>query len=164
MRCFVTVGSTEFDALVVALTAPECLQKLSDLGVRELLIQLGRGKLEPRRGEQCGIMVDFYRYRDNIWPDIASADLVIGHAGAGTCLEVLRARKPLIVVINEQLMGNHQRELADRLAELGHLLCTVPERLAEVIASPDLFNRKRFAEPDYKWLTAVIDEHMGIVY
>ena len=37
-----------------------------------------------------------------------SADLVISHAGAGTCLEVLRLEKPLVVIVNRSLLGNHQ--------------------------------------------------------
>lgn len=47
------------------------------------------------------------------------------HTGAGSCLEVLGANKPLVVVINEELMNNHQVELADQLSSDGHLFyCT----------------------------------------
>jgi len=36
-------------------------------------------------------------------------------------LEVLGAGKPLVVVINEDLMANHQMELASKLFDEGHL-------------------------------------------
>ena len=45
--------------------------------------------------------------------------------GSGTILDVLRLNKPLIVVPNSSLLDNHQQELADALADLGHLkTCT----------------------------------------
>ena len=44
--------------------------------------------------------------------------------GAGTCLEVLGAQRPLVVVINEELMGNHQMELAKKLQSESHLFYT----------------------------------------
>ncbi len=44
--------------------------------------------------------------------------------GAGCIMESLLLRKPLIVVINEELMNNHQTELARQLSQDGHLLHT----------------------------------------
>ena len=41
--------------------------------------------------------------------------------GAGSCLEALGENKPIVVVINEDLMNNHQTELAHKLHSDGHL-------------------------------------------
>lgn len=43
------------------------------------------------------------------------------HSGAGSILETLRAKKPLYVVVNADLMDNHQVELAEGLAVDGYL-------------------------------------------
>merc|ERR1711981_1193128 len=63
-----------------------------------------------------------YKRKASILSDISNADLVISHAGAGTSLEVLERGKKLIMVVNEQLMDNHQKELADKLASMGYCL------------------------------------------
>jgi len=49
-------------------------------------------------------------------------------SGAGTAIEVLRCHKPLVVVVNDELMDNHQTELADALNREGYLLSCCPEQ------------------------------------
>ena len=39
-------------------------------------------------------------------------------------MEALSLQKPLVVVINDRLMNNHQTELARQLCKDGHLLHT----------------------------------------
>jgi beta-1,4-N-acetylglucosaminyltransferase len=61
---------------------------------------------------------------------IASAALVISHAGAGSIFESLTFSVPLIVVPNALLMDNHQVELAQLLEARRHAvgpvsLCTL---------------------------------------
>ncbi|VDK88897.1 unnamed protein product [Litomosoides sigmodontis] len=162
MLCFVTVGSTEFDALIRTVIEQKCLESLNEIGITDLLIQMGRGKVKLEKVNRCGINIDYYCYKDDILQDIRAADLIIGHAGAGTCLEVLRCKKPFVVVVNEELMDNHQWELAERLHELGHIFCTKPNDLAEIIRSPEIFKRKPFAGPDYSALANAVLQHMGI--
>jgi len=41
-------------------------------------------------------------------------------------MEGLTLGKPLVVVVNDELMGNHQTELATELAAQGHLIHTTP--------------------------------------
>ncbi|OZC12363.1 glycosyltransferase family 28 protein [Onchocerca flexuosa] len=156
------VGSTEFDALIYAIIEQKCLESLNRIGITDLLLQIGKGKVKPEKGNRCDINIDYYRYKNDILQDITEADLIIGHAGAGTCLEVLRSKKPFVVVVNEELMDNHQWELAKRLHELGHIFCTRPNDLAEIIRSPNIFNRKPFTGPDYSTLANNILQYLGI--
>ena len=53
--------------------------------------------------------------------------------GAGSVLETLGAGKSPLVVINDELMGNHQEELAKQLQKLHHLhYCTCRSALTLV--------------------------------
>lgn len=58
-----------------------------------------------------------------------SASLIISHAGAGSILEGMRLGALMVVVINDQLMHNHQQELANELHSRHHLLATTPGKL-----------------------------------
>lgn len=46
------------------------------------------------------------------------------HSGSGSIMEALSLQKPLVVVINDRLMNNHQTELARQLCKDSHLLYT----------------------------------------
>uniref|UniRef100_A0A2R8PN68 UDP-N-acetylglucosamine transferase subunit ALG13 n=1 Tax=Callithrix jacchus TaxID=9483 RepID=A0A2R8PN68_CALJA len=126
MKClFVTVGTTSFDDLIACVSAPDSLQKIESLGYSRLILQIGRGTVVPEPFSTESFTLDVYRYKDSLKEDIQKADLVISHAGAGSCLETLEKGKPLLVVINEKLMNNHQLELAKQLHKEGHLFyCT----------------------------------------
>lgn len=90
-----------------------------------LSLQVGRGTVVPEPFSTESFTLDVYRYKDSLKEDLQQADLVISHAGAGSCLESLEKGKPLVVVVNEKLMSNHQFELAKQLHKEGHLFyCT----------------------------------------
>jgi beta-1,4-N-acetylglucosaminyltransferase len=55
-------------------------------------------------------------------------------AGSGSIFETLRLGKPLIVVVNEDLMDNHQSELAEELADRKHLYYARPQTLKQIIS------------------------------
>ena len=76
--------------------------------------------------------------------DIINADLVIGHAGAGTCLDILTNSKPGILVINEQLMNNHQQELALHMKRECYLECCTVKELKYCLELLNLAYRKLY--------------------
>jgi beta-1,4-N-acetylglucosaminyltransferase len=134
---FVTVGTTEFDSLIRALDDPSVYALFALAGFTRLVMQMGRGQYEPlhRESAPSSLAIDVYRFKPSIMPDIAHADLVIGHAGSGTALEVLEAGKLLVIVVNDTLMHNHQTELGDRLARDGFVFSTTPARLPALLRS-----------------------------
>ncbi|KAL1766819.1 bifunctional UDP-N-acetylglucosamine transferase and deubiquitinase ALG13 isoform X7 [Sigmodon hispidus] len=122
---FVTVGTTSFDELIACVSAPDSLEILKSLGYNRLVLQIGRGTVVPEPFSTESFTLDIYRYKESLKEDLQQADLVISHAGAGSCLESLERGKPLVVVVNEKLMNNHQLELAKQLYTEGHLFyCT----------------------------------------
>lgn len=111
----------------------------SDITLLETI--LGQGQSQAGRddagivyyGTHHGIAVYSYPFKPTIEKDIEQAKLVIGHAGAGTTVEVLRSGKLFIAVINPSLMNNHQVELAHELSCQGYLIHCYPENLHEAI-------------------------------
>ncbi|KAM6426974.1 UDP-N-acetylglucosamine transferase subunit ALG13-like isoform 1-T1 [Liasis olivaceus] len=167
---FVTVGTTSFDDLITAVTAPEATQALQDLGYNRLVLQVGRGKECPASFSTATFTLEAFRFKNSLSEDVERADLVISHAGAGSCLEVLEAGKPLLVVINDKLMDNHQLELARQLHKDGHLFyCTSRSRdnehtsrtLVEMLRSMDLSALKPFPPGQPEKFAAFLDKVIG---
>ena len=166
---FVTVGTTSFDALVRVIDSDACLEALLRRGFRRVVIQLGTGTHVPARdayaGEGAGggrIAIEHFRHSPSLAQHIADAGLVISHGGAGTIMEVLRARTPLVAVINGKLMGNHQAELGGELAARGHLICTTPKKLVSALQSADdLASLLPWPDADEDAFGRLCDEEMG---
>ncbi|OEU18716.1 Glyco_tran_28_C-domain-containing protein, partial [Fragilariopsis cylindrus CCMP1102] len=142
---FVTVGTTRFDKLVEAVTSKVALEWMKRQGFSSLTIQYGRGIKPPEMISSSSSIIDIqtYDFRPSLIDDMEKADLILSHAGAGTVMEVLRMKnfdyndndndndnnnktttgttKKLIVVINTELMDNHQTELATAMADRGHI-------------------------------------------
>jgi len=124
-------------------------------------MQIGHGTVVPPSGLICGVQVEYFRFKDSITKDIQCADLIISHAGAGSCLEALGARKPLLVVINEDLMDNHQLELAQKLHEDGHVHYTTCAHLEHTLQHMDIQTLKPLPTVDNKKFTDFLDSIFG---
>lgn len=126
LTLFVTVGSTSFDELVAKVLQGESIKQMLELGFTKLIMQIGKSQYDRERLAQLrfeiaedpsrDFEVELYDFKSSISGDIKRANVIVGHAGAGTCLETLRNGKRLLIVVNEKLMDNHQRELADQLS------------------------------------------------
>lgn len=158
---FVTVGTTSFDRLIETISSKALVEVFERLGYHSIILQIGRGVYEPEIIDRKGFSMKYYRYKDSIERDIQRASLVISHAGAGSVLETLQAGRPLIVVINELLMGNHQIELASQLAEDGHLCYATCSTLEETLKERDLSELKPFPPGKPELFSSLLDKVMG---
>lgn len=132
---FVTVGTTLFDALVRTVVSPRFLDLAASRGYGAMTVQYGNGDAAvSSSSSSAAIRVDGYCFKPSLDEDLCRADLIVSHAGAGSIMEGLaqcrrrrssgsRSSTKLIVVVNSQLMHNHQQELAGALAARGHVLC-----------------------------------------
>nr|CAG4650657.1 EOG090X0KOU [Sida crystallina] len=157
---FVTVGTTCFDELVKTVLQSDVLEVLERQGYTDLKLQIGRG-VEPVIPRSPNLHVSWFRLKDSIHENMAEAAMVISHAGAGSCTEVLRIKKPLIVCVNESLMGNHQSELAEQLHRDGHSLMCYPRTLLETLESAEMSRLKPFPPPQTQKFSIFLESLMG---
>ncbi|KAI0232981.1 N-acetylglucosaminyldiphosphodolichol N-acetylglucosaminyltransferase [Lamellibrachia satsuma] len=162
MSVFVTVGTTSFDQLIQTVSNDTVLQVLQKLGYCHMVLQIGRGSYEPTPQNTDSFKLEYFKFKDSIAEDIRCADLIISHAGAGSCLEVLGANKPLVVVINEELMNNHQVELADQLSSDGHLFYCTCSELPQLLESVELSHLKPFEAGKPEKFGTFLDKIMGV--
>lgn len=101
-------------------------------GCKTLTLQVGQGEILADT-EIKGIKINSFSIKPSILEDIRNSDLVISHAGAGSCIDVLKVKKTLIVVINEDLMDNHQEELAKKLEKECYLFKSNCKDLVNIV-------------------------------
>ncbi|VWU49085.1 glycosyltransferase family 28 protein, putative [Hepatocystis sp. ex Piliocolobus tephrosceles] len=120
MNVFVTVGTHSFDDLIRTVDNKEFHIFLKDLKFETLVLQIGNSsKYIPKliyknQKEDLTLLktVTYFTFKKNIDNFIQNADLIISHAGAATTIKSLRLNKKIIIVVNKQLMSNHQMEFA----------------------------------------------------
>ncbi|CAG4935439.1 unnamed protein product [Parnassius apollo] len=161
-KCFVTVGTTRFDLLAEFITSQPILHALKQIGCKEITFQIGNSGIDPGEYEKEGIKLHLYRFKDSIQEDINKADLVISHAGAGSCLEALDANKPLLVVVNEDLMDNHQLELAEQLQVGGHLYYCTCDTLESTLGAVDFSLLTPFPKPNSSLFVKYLDDVLKV--
>lgn len=151
-RVFVTVGTTEFADLISTVDSRAFVDLIADRGCSVLVLQVGRGLAPVRLADLCaarGVHLEWYRFKDDIGPDLAAASLVVSHAGAGTIVECLDLKKPLVVCVNSSLQNNHQTELADQMASDGFLVAAHPETLLATLSTDFHHSLRAYPDPDF---------------
>uniref|UniRef100_A0A336LA32 UDP-N-acetylglucosamine transferase subunit ALG13 n=1 Tax=Culicoides sonorensis TaxID=179676 RepID=A0A336LA32_CULSO len=162
---FVTVGTTQFEALIKKIATTELRETFKEIGCKKLTIQTGTGDVPSDIYEIYGsdgtITLKTYELKSSIAKDIEQADLVVSHAGAGSCIEVLRAGKPLLTVTNDELADNHQVELAEQLCNEGYLFFCTPKKLDFALRLFDASKLKKYEEGNVKEFVKYLDKFMG---
>ncbi|KAM9832776.1 UDP-N-acetylglucosamine transferase subunit ALG13 isoform 1-T2 [Syngnathus typhle] len=159
---FVTVGTTSFDDLIKEITSVEAIKALKHRGYERLVLQVGRGAVLPDPKNFPHVTMEVFRFKDSIAKDMEQADLIVSHAGAGSCLEALGAGKALLVVVNDKLMDNHQVELARQLHKDSHLLYCTCLTLTETLKNMDLSVLQPFVPGQPKKFADFMDKALGL--
>ena len=150
---FVTVGTTKFDALIKALDNWQVAEVLVARGYSKLIVQKGAGSYqlstlvpvgESQQQLSNGLHVRVFEFAPSLADYMQQADLIISHAGSGSIFEGLKLGKPLIAVPNATLMDNHQAELAEHLAKLGHIVAAKPDTLVDTLQHLNLSGLKPY--------------------
>ncbi|KAF6136461.1 hypothetical protein GIB67_035020 [Kingdonia uniflora] len=94
-------------------------------------------------------------------PQLSLADQSDNIRSSGSIFETVRLGKPLIVVVNEDLMDNHQSELAEELAERKHLLCARPQTLYQTISDMNLDSLTPYPPADAQPAAKLINKFLG---
>ncbi|CAH2352725.1 UDP-N-acetylglucosamine transferase subunit Alg13p [[Candida] railenensis] len=147
MSVLILTGATvTFRSLIDQVTSKEFITDISKAGISKLFIQYGNESANKSQIyfessiKKSGLL---YENTDGIYNSksgslqilafpfssdisgeyIEQVDIVVSHAGTGSIIDVLKLDKPLIVVVNESLMDNHQVDVANEFKKLNY--CTI---------------------------------------
>lgn len=84
-KIFVTVGTTDFDSLILALDTPDFFEFIRTKECKKLTVQYGRGTHVPEYlagvCEHHNIDFECFRFKDSLDRCMIEATLIICHAG-----------------------------------------------------------------------------------
>eukprot|EP00919_Chromeraceae_sp_WS-2016_P060336 GHVR01143307.1.p1 GENE.GHVR01143307.1~~GHVR01143307.1.p1 ORF type:complete len:122 (-),score=49.11 GHVR01143307.1:38-403(-) len=83
-------------------------------------------------------------------------------AGAGSIIEAIRAKKKLVVVVNPNLMHNHQTEIAREMSDRGILTKTHTHYLIQSISEALSHTPSVYPPPDTQPFHNLIFELTGV--
>ena len=133
---FVTVGSTDFDALIRAVDA-----LVPSLGTQGIM-QIGHGQYIP-------VNLPYFRFAPFLTPYYEQASLVIAHGGLATTMEVFKQGLPLVSVSNPDRYDDHQQDLLSTMAEEGYLVwCRRLSQLEQAIKTAQTTPLRRYQPPE----------------
>lgn len=93
---------------------------------------------------------------------IKQADIVISHAGTGSIIDTLRHHKKLLVVVNNQLMDNHQEEIANEFAKMNYCAkCNCDDDFKSILETVQTQEFDKFPESDGRILESILAEELG---
>ena len=146
---FVTVGTTDFDALV------RHVDELAPSLGREVVAQIGRGEYLPTN-------MEWFRFAPSLDPYFGRAEVVVSHGGLGTIIEVLQRGLKLIGVSNPDRYDLHQEDILRALSERGHMVwCRSLDSLAQAICGIDAQEFAPYESPPCR-IAEVIREHLRL--
>ncbi|CDR43113.1 CYFA0S11e00364g1_1 [Cyberlindnera fabianii] len=174
---FVTTGATvTFERLVKLSLDPKVLDLLSLQGYNKVIVQYGKSARAKElfedsiknlngsyQGEEClykNIIIEGIPFTADVDSVISGADLVLSHAGTGSILDTLRLKKKLVVVINDQLMDNHQEEVANSMMAGSHLIKSEPslEKLLEALTLTETHDFTPLPTPKPNMIEQILQE------
>ncbi len=102
------------------------------------------------------------KYLSKIFIKLYILYYIVITTGAGTILDTLRCKLPLIVVVNTDLMDNHQIELTSAMESGNYLFSSDVKNLLQILKAADLSSLTLYPEADKFAFPTLVDEVMGI--
>lgn len=146
---FVTVGTTDFDALV------RKMDGLAPTLGEEVIAQIGRGRYVPAHMEH-------FCFAPSLDPLYDRARIVVTHGGLGTVMEALQRGLKTIGVSNPDRYDRHQDDLLRTLDARGHMIwCRDLEDLGQALCQIDKRTFVPYERPPCR-IAEVIRDYLGM--
>ena len=166
-QVLITVGTTKFENLIKAIDTEKFYEMIIKNGFTKIIIQKGYGEYIPSNYKKYEnkIKIQVSEIINNFGNVIKASDLIISHGGAGIILESLKNIRKVIVCVNDELMDNHQVELASSLHNEGYVhyckdLSKIVEEANQIILDPSKI--KKYPEFNYDIIPNAIYSTLNI--